>query len=249
MTTNASGTAVFTANGPDVVGPPTSDEAITATATDPAGDTSEFSAPILCQFVAPYVVNDPGDEPLDPSVGPGETYLGTITLRSAIEQVNIDGNSGSPSGFIGFASPMDIDVYSQLDTITAPGVTIDGSTYGGNVDLMGSPNYDGLVLGGSGDTIENLNIQGFINGIDDDSGGSNVIEDNTISGNTGDGINIQGASNDQIVENSITSNLDDGVAVSTPCCTRDCYRFRERDRRTRRRQPHLGQRHRCGVTR
>ena len=128
VTTDSSGVAFFTAAGPDVVGPEGPDESVTATATDPAGNTSEFSPLTACQFITShlpgsYIVNDPGDDPLDPFMGPGETSSGTITLRSAIEQANLDGILGES---IGFAFPMDISVSSQLDAITAPDVTIDG---------------------------------------------------------------------------------------------------------------------------
>ncbi len=48
-----------------------------------------------------YTVNDSGDAPLDPSKGPAETSNGTISLRSAIQQVDIDG-----SGEIDFSVSM-----------------------------------------------------------------------------------------------------------------------------------------------
>ena len=51
-----------------------------------------------------FIVNDPGSGTLDPSQPPGETSAGTITLESAIEQVNIDGG-----GSITFARSMTIN--------------------------------------------------------------------------------------------------------------------------------------------
>ena len=183
---------------------------VTATATDPAGNTSEFSLAVTNQYIPPLIVNDPGDAPLDPSMGSGETVFGTITLRSAIEQANIDDISGE---LIGFTYPMDISVFSQLDTITAAGLTIDGSTSGGDVELSGSSIFDGIVIGSSGDTIENLQINGFNNGIRD-FGGSNLIQNNFVFDNNSNGVEVQGASDDQIVEDTITSNLENGVLLS-----------------------------------
>jgi hypothetical protein len=220
LTTDASGLASFTVQEPyPLAFPPTPYVSVTATATDPAGTTSGFS---LATYVAPpppppatYLVNDPGDEPLDPNFGDGLTSSGTITLRSAIEQVNIDDISGES---IGFAFPMDISVNSQLDAITAPGVTIDGS---GPVEISGSFGYDGLVIDSSGNTIENLQIDGFNNGIDDYVG-SNVIRDNVIFDNS---VGIYEAplfqfqpggvttypADDQILGNTVTDNSSDGV--------------------------------------
>ncbi len=114
---------------------------------------------VLCletrRLLSTYIVNDPGDAPLDSHVGPGETADRTITLRSAIEQINIDG-----SGLIGFASAMTISVESQLDPISAPGVTIDGGTLG-SVVIHGGSGYNGLQIEGGGARIENLVIDGF----------------------------------------------------------------------------------------
>ncbi|HKI18250.1 MAG TPA: hypothetical protein VKA15_10230, partial [Isosphaeraceae bacterium] len=69
-----------------------------------------------------YVVNDSGDLPLDidpktglPLLGPALTENGTITLRSAIQQVNMDGG-----GSIDFESAMTITPLSPYDSITTP---------------------------------------------------------------------------------------------------------------------------------
>ena len=70
-------------------------------------------------LLSTYVVDDPGTGSLGGSV-PGETFEGTITLESAIEQVNLDG-----FGTIKFSGPMDI-ITLGLPAITADGVTIDG---------------------------------------------------------------------------------------------------------------------------
>ena len=178
-----------------------------------------------------YTVNDPGDAPLDPDKGPAETSSGTVTLRSAIEQVNDDGG-----GLIAFAGPMTISIGSQLDALTAPGVTIDGGT-SGSVVITGGSGFDGLVLDGGGATIQNLVVDDFGEvGIylessgntiqnDDvgtnalgtsamgndfgisDSVGHNIIQQNLISGNSSVGIALYGASDDQVVANFIGTDV------------------------------------------
>jgi len=108
-----------------------------------------------------YVVNDSGDLFLDIQKGPAETENGTITLRSAIEQVNIDGG-----GSIGFASAMTITPLSALDPITAPYVTIVGPGPG-TVVIDGSSAGDsaGFALEGGHDTLQDLVVDGFYGGI------------------------------------------------------------------------------------
>jgi hypothetical protein len=97
-----------------------------------------------------YAVNDPGDAPLDPMKGPAETSSGTITLRSAIEQVDIDGH-----GSITFNGAMTVSVGSQLPSVTAADVTIDGGKIG-SVVITGGPLFNGLVIDGGGGVVENL---------------------------------------------------------------------------------------------
>ena len=164
-----------------------------------------------------YAVNSPGDLPLDPKIGPAETADGTITLRSAIEQINIDG-----SGSITFSGAMTINVGSQLDAITASGLTIDGGTVG-TVVISGGAGMTGLAINGGGATIKNLVINGFgddaiwlnsaantvqndyigtnasgssavANGVGIlDTGGNSIIKNSVISGNSLGGIGLSGA--------------------------------------------------------
>ena len=98
-----------------------------------------------------YTVNSTGiaeiDDNLDPSMGPAETHLGTITLRSAIEQVNIDGG-----GEIDFASSVPVIVpIGLLPAITAP-VLING---GPNKTIISGASSQ-LKLTGDHITIENI---------------------------------------------------------------------------------------------
>jgi len=115
-------------------------------------------------LLAGFAVNNPGDEPLGPNPHhdkTGEVHdqhgdpTGRITLRSAIEQINVNGG-----GSISFAGGMTITIGSALDPITAGGVTINGGKVG-NVIIRGGTGYDGLVISGGGATIENLVIDGF----------------------------------------------------------------------------------------
>ena len=83
-----------------------------------------------------YTVNDNGEfdlnPNLDPSMGPAKTDLGTITLYSAIEQIEIDG-----SGEIDFASNItEIVPIGFVPHITVPAI-IDGGPDG--VEISGRP--------------------------------------------------------------------------------------------------------------
>jgi parallel beta-helix repeat protein len=137
-----------------------------------------------------YVVNDSGDLPLDFQKGPAETENGTITLRSAIQQVNIDGG-----GSIRFESAMTITPLLPYDPITAPYVTIVGPGPG-TVVIDGSSTYGpGFALEGGHDTLQDLVVGGF-------SGG----------GFYGDGVNIY--SNDNVlVGNYIGTNAAGSAAL------------------------------------
>jgi len=177
-----------------------------------------------------YAVNDPGDAPLDPAKGPAETASGTITLRSAIEQINLGGGS------VTFSGPMTIAVGSELDAITAPDVSIDGGQVG-SVVITGKNGFIGLVLDGGGATVKNLVIDDFggvaidlassnntikndyvgtdasgtvamANGTGvEDTVGHNIIQNNLISGNSSVGITLVGASGDHVTGNLIGTDV------------------------------------------
>ena len=126
-----------------------------------------------CLLTTVFTVNDSGNAPLDSTVGPGETAAGTITLRSAIQQFNLDGVGGT----IDF-SVSKVNVQSALDPITASGVTINGGTVG-SVVVSGGSSYDGFDIAGGNALVENLVINGFEDGIAVGSSG-NTVEHNYI---------------------------------------------------------------------
>ena len=154
-----------------------------------------------------YVVNDNGHGSLDTQKPHGETSTGMTTLYSAIQQVNMDGG-----GTITFQSSMTINIadfaasengpasMDALPAITASGVTIDGSV--GTVKIINNVTpstmpfqlqpamYPGLILTGSGDTIENLQIAGFLGGGIAVVTNGNLIETNTLWCRRGDSLSI-----------------------------------------------------------
>jgi hypothetical protein len=177
-------------------------------------------------LLSTYIVNNPGDAALDSAVGPAETADGTITLRSAIQQVNIDG-----SGTIKFAEAMTISPTSPLPDIYV-GVDIDGTTAPGYevgtpvITIDGSDvNTYGLTLAAAGSTIEGLAIGNFGASALYVLGSSNTIVADDLGTNAGassaepnasDGIDVYG--NDNTIggtaaadRNVISGNGDDGV--------------------------------------
>ncbi len=158
-----------------------------------------------------YVVNDSGDLPLDPTMGPGETSAGTITLRSAIDQINLDGG-----GDIFFGVP-------QVDCSTLPDIAVPAFIDGGSVGsvvIAGS----GLVFEAADSAAENLVVYGASNsdGIDLLGDGSAAVDDyvgtdasGLVQGpipNSLTGIVVTG-SNDEVLNCVVAGNLGDGINV------------------------------------
>jgi hypothetical protein len=154
-----------------------------------------------------FTVNDPGSGTLDPSKPPGETSAGTITLESAIEQVNIDG-----SGSITFARSMTIFPGSAL-LVTAPDVTIDGGGQEVVIDGTLDTSPDGLQIDGGNATIENLVVTSFSGaGISLNSSGNTIKNDNVSAkalGGDSEDVDINGPeSDDNVLEDNSIGTVD-----------------------------------------
>ena len=213
VTTNADGNANFDALVPAA---PALSPFISATATDPAGNTSEFALDAKVQPPAanPLIVTTIADS------GPG-------SLRAAITYANA--NTGPGPETISFNIPgagvHTITPLSALPAVTVP-VTIDGYTQPGSspgtngpglgdnavlgIELRGDSagiNAVGLVLSGGNSTIRGLAIDGFNStGIDLTNRGGDAVAgdfvglrpDGTPLANLGDGVLIDGVTGNTI---------------------------------------------------
>ena len=193
------------------LGPAAVGEFITATATDPLGNTSELSTCAAAQGVATFVVTTGADSSVTPGCDAAE-----CTLREAIDGVNAFPGPGTPRIHFAIGSgPATISPVSPLPPLTGPSL-IDGFTQPGAsgvpiVFLDGAgvgSGGDGLVLaaGAGGTEIRGLAVGNFPDaGILLDADG-NLVEDvfsgiapgGTVAGNgtgilvTGDGNTIGG---------------------------------------------------------
>ena len=220
VTTNGSGNAAFssTLSAASVAG-----EFITATATDPNGNTSEFSACVT--------VTDAGAQTF---VVTSTADSGTGSLRQAMLNSNLNtGFTNQISFNIAGTAPFTIQPLSALPVMTTP-VVIDATT---------QPNYTnkplievdgtntvttGFTLTAGGSTVRGLVINRFAsNGILLSTNGGNVVEGNYIGtdssgalarGNAFDGVQIQ-SSNNRIggttvaQRNVISGNGGHGVSI------------------------------------
>lgn len=194
-----------------------SGHAVTATATDPSNNTSEFSG--LVTAVSNILVVD-----TDSDVTDGDTSSianlattkgadGFISLREAILAANNTANGGTPDEIrfnIAGAGPHTIQPTTSLPDITEA-VIIDGTTEPDFVtrpvvELEGSLaglNDDGLrlVAGSSGSTIRGIAITNFLrDGLVIDQSDGNVIVGNYLGVDT-DGITAAGNSRGVFVNN------------------------------------------------
>ena len=202
---------------------------IVATATDASGNTSEFT------YTPPpaLIVNETADEDIT-SLSPGK-----LSLRTAIETVNQE--TDTPDQTIAFNIPDSnvpvINLSRPLPVVTVP-VIIDALTQPGTgmVAINGAQagSTSGLDLTGGFTTIEGLIIQHFTgNGIVIESLGGDTVIGNFIgtgidgSGdpsemNTGDGVLINGTSDNTIGGNGvqiIAGNRRAGVEIQSAGAT------------------------------
>ncbi len=207
----ADGEALPTSPG-DAVADPSSP------AADWGTDVVSFSLPPTAppQAPSPYVVTKTAD---DGSTG---------TLRDAINQVNA-GKYNEIDFKIAGTGVQTINLTSQLPTLTASGVFINGLSQGGSgntqqlIELNGSgtgSTIDGLLVQGSNDIISGLIIEHFNNGIEI-SGANNTIggtatgAGNVISGNNNDGVLLDSTANsNQFQGNYIGTNVAGTAALA-----------------------------------
>ncbi len=98
----------------------------------------------------------------------GTCTASLCTLRSAIDAANAAGGNGTISFDIAPGGPQVIQPATQLPTVTAPNVVIDGTTQpsgGAHGIQLNDPNSSdsnaGLAIGGTGDTVRGLSVTNF----------------------------------------------------------------------------------------
>ncbi len=126
------------------------------------------------------------------------------TLRDAINQANLGTYSEIDFDIGASGSAQTINLTSQLPTLTATGVYINGLSQGGSgnttrlitLNGSGAGNSDGLLVQGTSNTVSGLIIESFqnngieIQGANNLIGGTSTGAGNVISGNVNNGVRI-----------------------------------------------------------
>jgi CSLREA domain-containing protein len=220
---------------------------ITVTATDPSGNTSEFS-PCVAAIESTFTVNSTADT----NDGACTTSLNGCTLREAMTAANV--NAGFGMDEIKFDIPgsgvRTIDVLSALPTMGRP-VVIDGYSQPGSsantqaqfdnakilIELNGAGAGDvaGIVLAGGNSTLRGLAINRFQSAIAlEATKGDNVVAGNflgtdptgtTTMPNRVGGITVNGPDNrvgglNPADRNLISGNSGYGVGIGGVSATR-----------------------------
>ena len=151
VNTNASGQATFSHGGP----PATPGHVVTATATDPGKNTSEFSQCVTVVGEGPYTVDTTSDSNLTACTATAND----CSLRGAITDANLYPGADTINFAIPGASIPTVTVTSALPQISDP-VTIDGITQPQHlVRLTTNTTVDvGLNLGANSTTVRGLAV-------------------------------------------------------------------------------------------
>jgi Right handed beta helix region len=201
---------------------------VTATATDPNGNTSEFSS---CVATAPtFIVTNTNDS-------------GAGSLRQAILDANADPDANHIRFNIPGTSLQTIYPMSPLPAITSP-VFLDGESQPGwagspVIELNGSNGGTGTglqILAGSS-MVRGLLIEWFdLDGLLLQGGGGNVVQSNWVGpvfsdlgfgGNRANGIHIVDSADNMIggpaegAGNTVTGNSGEGVRIDGATATRN----------------------------
>ena len=209
---------------------------ITATATDDAGNTSEFSACAQEDEKEPFVVNSTGDDPDENaekgdfdgicSTGkkvsdPDQTCNPTVegdcecTLRAAIREANSDQDPDTVIFRVPGEKPAQIFPVSQLPTITEP-VTIEANRDIVLTGALAGDGTDGLTITAGNSSVKGLVINGFEgHGIVLDDKGGNTIQANYI------GTDAAGLSADKNGMDGIKINSSDNIIGGTTDAARN----------------------------
>jgi CSLREA domain-containing protein len=206
VTTDASGNASL---GLSVASASLDGLNLTATATDPGNNTSEFSNCVVADSFI-FTVNSTADT----DDGSCTSAAGGCTLREAINAANLTPEANAIKFDIPGSGLHTISPQSALPIVTSP-VLIDGYTQPGSIpntlttgdnavlliELSGASagGAEGIFLKGGNSVVRGLVINGFqLNGIKVDTEGDNVIAGNFIgtnaAGDTAVGNNQAGVS-------------------------------------------------------
>jgi CSLREA domain-containing protein len=214
-TTDGSGDASFSASPPLVA----TGEYVTATATDPSGNTSEFSACVQAtggtgddapQSGPTFTVNTADDH------DDGLCSVGDCSLREAINAANTNPGTDQIVFGISGSAPHTISVTSALPAITQA-VTIDGADANIVDGANAGATANGLVFdtGSGSSTVTNLQIRNFDNYEIDLKSSGNTIGNDVTDGNVllghGGVLVESGADENVIAGNSI--GFDPGPAT------------------------------------
>ena len=237
-TTSAGGNVVFSVTLAAAV---SAGEFITATATSPTGNTSEFSMAIGTDTLVVDTTSDASNGTVTSIAAllANRGADGLISLREAIAATNGSANGAAPDQIVFNIAPsgvQTITVASALPQITGA-VIINGTSEPGFagtplIEINGNNAVtDALVLnaGGSGSTIQGLAINRFTgNAIQLNGSSNNVIKGNFIGTNAAGtaglgnrvGVDITGTATNNVIggttaadRNLISANTNDGLTI------------------------------------